>query len=80
MKTLIKSFLLSLAVVGSSVVMAECPVEMPYEKLMDCMVTEGAGDEYPVTEVMTEINKEKGKGMQAQGGVTDTAVSPAEDL
>jgi hypothetical protein len=79
MKMLMKSLLLSVALFGSTAALAECPVELPFQKLMDCMVTEGAGDEYPVAEVMAEINKEKGKGMQAQGGVSDTYVSPKEE-
>ena len=59
-----KAVVLGVSLFVSSAAMAECPVELPYEKLMDCIVEESAGGVYPVDEVMKEHNAQQAEGKQ----------------
>jgi hypothetical protein len=59
-----KAVVMSVSLLASSVAFAECPTELPFENLMDCMVEEGAGGEYPVERVMKELNKQQAEGKQ----------------
>ncbi|MGD8514030.1 MAG: hypothetical protein PVF52_00345 [Granulosicoccaceae bacterium] len=60
MKTL-KSIVLTagLIVSGNTMATDNCPLELPTEKLLDCIVVEGAGDWYPTEAVLAEIRAEK---------------------
>ncbi|HEC18881.1 MAG TPA: hypothetical protein ENI97_06005 [Gammaproteobacteria bacterium] len=60
-----KAAVMAMALMGASVAMADCPVELPFENLMECLVEEGAGGEYPVEKVMKELNKQKSDGKQS---------------
>jgi len=53
MNILIKSTVFAALFAAASVAMADCPTNMPMPYLEDCLVIEGAGDEYPVHEVMS---------------------------
>ena len=64
MKYFGKAVVLGVALMGSSVAMAECPVELPIDNLLDCIAEEGAGGEYPVDRVMQEMNKSQADGQQ----------------
>lgn len=64
MKFFGKAVVMGVALMGSSAVMAECPVELPIDNLLDCIAEEGAGGEYPVERVMQEMNKNKADGKQ----------------
>ena len=65
MRLISKAVVLSVGLFVSSAAMAECPVELPFEKLMDCIVEEGAGGVYPVEKVMKEINAQQAEGKQS---------------
>jgi len=56
MNILIKSVVFGALFSVASVAMAECPTNMPMPYLEDCLVIEGAGDEYPVHEVMSAMH------------------------
>jgi hypothetical protein len=66
MKTISSFVVLATSVFGTSVAVAECPLELPYQNLVDCLVTEGAGDEYPVAEVLATIKEQEAERLQAQ--------------
>jgi len=65
MKYFGKAVVLGMALMGSSAVMAECPVELPFDNLLDCIAEEGAGGEYPVERVLQEMNKSQADGKQS---------------
>jgi hypothetical protein len=58
MKTL-KTLLVVTGLFITANAMAECPVELPTEKLLDCIVVEGAGSEYPTEQVLAQSRAEK---------------------
>lgn len=66
MKTVANSMVLVASLLGASSAMAECPLELPYQKLVDCLVTEGAGDEYPAAQVLAEIKAQQEARLQAR--------------
>lgn len=51
--------LLGLAAVTTA--RAECPNSLPVDLLMDCIVVEGAGDEYPAEERLAAWEAEHGR-------------------
>ena len=64
MKYLGKAVVMGVALMGSSVAMAECPVELPVDNLLDCIAEEGAGGEYPSAQVLQEMNASQAEGKQ----------------
>ena len=73
MKNFVKAGVMGVVLMGSSAAMAECPVALPYEKLMDCIVEEGAGGEYPVEKVLKEMNKQQAESKQGHADEARTA-------
>jgi hypothetical protein len=65
MNILIKTALFTGLLSAASVAMAECPTSMPMPYLEDCLVIEGAGDEYPVHEVMSAMREFEEKVLAA---------------
>ncbi len=57
MNILMKSAVFGALFSAASVAMAECPTNMPMPYLENCLVIEGAGDEYPVHEVMSAMHE-----------------------
>ena len=64
MKYFGKAVVMGVALMGSSVAMAECPVELPIDNLLDCIAEEGAGGEYPSAQVLKEMNAGQAEGKQ----------------
>jgi hypothetical protein len=64
MKYFGKAVVMGVALMGSSVAMAECPVELPIDNLLDCIAEEGAGGEYPTAQVLKEMNDSQSDGKQ----------------
>ena len=64
MKFFGKAVVLGVALMGSSAAMAECPVSLPVENLLDCITEEGAGGEYPVGHVLQQMNESQADGKQ----------------
>ena len=64
MKFFGKAAVMGVALMGSSAAMAECPVELPVDSLLDCIAEEGAGGEYPSAQVMQEMNASQAEGKQ----------------
>lgn len=66
MKYFGKAVVMGVALMGSSMAMADCPVSLPINNLLSCIAEEGGGeDEYPVEHVMQEINKSQADGKQS---------------
>jgi hypothetical protein len=66
MKTLMSIvFTTGLIVSGNAMAVDNCPLELPTEKLLDCIVVEGAGDWYPTEEVLAEVRAEKAEAKVA---------------
>ena len=60
-----KTFLLGMLLMGSSSVMAEdCPIVLPYENLVDCIVEEASGGSYPVQQVLDTLNQQQAEAKQ----------------
>lgn len=64
MKYFGKAVVMGVALMGSSAVMAECPVELPIDNLLDCIAEEGAGGEYPTAQVLKQMNESQADGKQ----------------
>ena len=64
MKTL-KTVIIASSLFFAGHAMAECPQALPTEKLLDCIVVEGAGSEYPTEQVLAELRAEKAEGQIA---------------
>ena len=64
MKILGKAMVMGMTLMGSSMAMAECPVSLPIDNLLDCITVEGAGSEYPVEQVLKGMNKSQADGKQ----------------
>lgn len=48
MKTLISAFSIVICLGASGMAYAECPDSLSYEVMLDCIVVEGAGDEFDI--------------------------------
>ena len=74
-----RSMLVALALSASGSALAECPVALPYDYLMDCVVTEGAGGTYPVEKILEEAALQaEAKPSEKTPTATLTAAAPAE--
>lgn len=56
-----KTIMAGAALMVSSAAMANCPVELPVENLMECIVEEGGGGVYPTSQMM-QIQKSRSAG------------------
>lgn len=64
MKFFGKAAVMGVTLMASSAALAECPVDLPFDNLMDCIVEEGAGGEYPSAQILKELNKAQADGKQ----------------
>jgi len=61
MKIFGKAVVIGASLMVSSVAIANCPVELPVENLMECIAEEGGGGVYPTSKVM-QIQEARGAG------------------